>query len=229
MSIPKTQKPNMKRKKFECLVAIFLVSAVFSNLTFAQENIATARPTSAIGAWTIPANSFQFEQGFTYVNDTLVLDGLFRLAVSKIGEIRVLTLYGSDHIVFGAKVMLLNPVTHKTGLALKLSIDSDFRVLDFRMVATRKLSERFSVVANVGVIPEGRWYGIALFNIGLGDRFWTYLEGVFRGSFQQYNTGLTFLINSETQLDFSTGLINNNSGYVGLGVARRLKFDHLIH
>jgi hypothetical protein len=219
----------MKLKKNVASAAMLLMSMLYSNLALAQENIATARPTSGIGAWTIPANSFQFEQGFTYVNDTLVLDGLFRLAVSKIGEIRVLTLYGSDHIVFGAKVMLLNPATNKTGLALKLSIDSDFRVLDFRMVATRKINDTFSVIGNVGVIPGGRWYGIALLNIGLGDKFGTYVEGFFRGSYQQYNTGLTFLINSETQLDFSTGLINNNSGYIGLGFARRLKFDHLIH
>jgi hypothetical protein len=210
-------------------IGILIAFVLSSNLSFAQENIATARPTSSIGAWTIPANSFQFEQGFTYVNDTLVLDGHFRLAVSKIGEIRVVTLYGSDHIVFGGKLMLLDPAQHKSGLALKLSIDSDFRVLDFRMVATRKLNDRFTVVGNVGVIPGGRWYGIAALNIGLGDKFGTYLEGVFRGSYQQYNTGLTYLINSETQLDFSTGLINNNEVYVGLGFARRLKFDHLIH
>ena len=219
----------MKPRKFVCNTAILVVFVLYTNLSIAQENIATARPTSGIGAWTIPANSFQFEQGFTYVNDTLVLDGLFRLAVSKIGEIRVLTLYGSDRIVFGGKVMLLNPAAHKTGLALKLSIDSDFRVLDFRMVASRKINDIFSVFGNVGVIPGGRWYGIVLVNIGLGNKFGTYVEGFFRGSYQQYNTGLTYLINSETQLDFSTGLINNNSAYIGLGFARRLKFDHLIH
>ena len=219
----------MRLDKSTYIIISFLAFTLFAKTALAQENITTARPTSAIGAWTLPSNSFQFEQGFTYAFDTLVLDGHFRLAVSKIGEIRVVTLYGSDHIVFGGKLMLLNPAEHKTGLALKLSIDSDFRVLDFRMIASRKLNDRFSVVGNVGVIPGGRWYGIALLNIGLGDKFGTYLEGVFRGSYQQYNTGLTYLINSETQLDFSTGLINNSDMYVGLGFARRFKFDHLIH
>lgn len=219
----------MKSRILATNVAILSVFTLYSHFTIAQENIATARPTSSIGAWTIPSNSFQFEQGFTYVDDTLVLDGHFRLAVSKIGEIRVVTLYGSDHIVFGGKLMLLDPAQHKSGLALKLSIDSDFRVLDFRMVATRKLNDRFTVVGNVGVIPGGRWYGIAALNIGLGNKFGTYLEGFFRGSYQQYNTGLTYIIGSETQLDFSTGLINNNSVYFGLGFAQRLKFDHLIH
>jgi len=199
--------------------------------------LATARPTSGIGAWTIPSNSFQFEQGFTYVNDTLVLDGLFRFAVSKIAELRLLTFYGSSNIIFGGKLMLLDPASHKTGLAAKISIDQNFRVLDFRMVVTQPINDRLSVFGNIGLNTGGRWYGIVLLNIGLGDKFGTYLEADIRDGFQQYNTGLTFLINSETQLDFSTGLISNNneffgfeeSVYVGVGISRRLKFDNLVH
>ena len=206
-------------------------------MSYAQENLATARPTSAIGAWTIPTNSFQFEQGFTYVQDTLELDGLYRLAFSKIAELRFKTNYTGEHIEFGGKLMLLDPARHKTGLALKISVDGDFVVQDFRFVVTQSLSDRFSVFTNIGVKPGGRWYGIALLNIGLGDKFSTYLEGDFRDGFQQYNTGLTYLINSETQLDFSAGFMMNNSEfygyndktYVGVGFARRFKYDNLIH
>ncbi len=227
----------MKSGKIAPIVAILIAFTLYSKISIAQDNITTTRPSSSIGAWTLPSNSFQFEQGFTYVNDTLVLDGFFRLAVSKIGEIRMLTLYGSDNIVFEGKVMLLNPAEHKTGLAMKISVDQGFRVLDFRMIATQQLNDRFTLVSNVGVNPGGRWYGIVLLSIGLGDKFGTYIEGVYRDGFQQYNTGLTYLINSETQLDISTGWINNNnaffgfdnSAYIGIGFARRLKFDNLIH
>jgi len=81
---------------------------------------------------------------------------MFRLAVSKIGEIRVVTRYGSNKIVFGGKVMLLDPGRHNTGLALKLSLDNNFRVLDFRMIATQKLNDTFSIFGNVGVVPGGK-------------------------------------------------------------------------
>jgi hypothetical protein len=217
--------------------AITLIILLFADQSYAQENLATARPTSAIGAWTLPSNSFQFEQGFTFVNDTLELDGLYRLSFSKIAELRFKTSYGSNNVEFGVKVMLLDPDRHKTGLALKISVDKDFIVRDFRMVVTQTLTDRFSVFGNFGVRPGGRWYGIGLLNIGLGDKFSTYLEGDFRDGFQQYNTGLTYLIGSETQLDISTGLISNGSEfygfedsvYFGVGFSQRLKFDKLIH
>ena len=227
----------MKIIKIASVFLILLISIQFSNKSYAQENLATARPTSAIGAWTIPTNSFQLEQGFTYVIDTLVLDGLYRLSFSKIAEIRFKTFYGSDKIGFGAKLMLLDPEKHKTGVALKITVDGDFIVQDFRFVVTQNLTDRFSIFGNVGLNPGGRWYGIALLNIGLGDKFGTYIEGDFRDGFQQYNTGLTYLINSETQLDFSAGLLMNNNeylgsndgAYVGIGFARRFKFNHLMH
>lgn len=218
--------------------ALFILFISFQSYeTYAQENIVTTRPTSAISAWTLPTNSFQFEQGFTYDNDTLVLDGLFRLAFSKIAEIRITTNYSSDLIGLGTKVMLLDPENHKTGLAVSLAVDGDFIVQDLRFIITQALTERYSVFGNFGVTPGGRWYSMILFNIGLGDKFATYLEADLRDGFQQYNTGLTYLINSETQLDFSAGLKMNNSEhfgyddgyYVGVGFARRLKFDQLIH
>ena len=224
-------------KRIHFFILLFFLVVLCSGRTLAQENLATARPTSAIGAWTVPTSSFQFEQGFTYVNDTLILDGHFRFAVSKVAELRLVTFYGSSNIIFGGKFMLLDPGKHKTGLAAKISIDQNFRVLDFRMIITQSLGDRFSIFTNVGLNPGGRWYGIVLFNIGLGDKFSTYLEADIRDGFQQYSTGLTFLINSETQLDFSTGLISNNneffgfeeSVYIGVGISRRLKFDKLLH
>jgi hypothetical protein len=218
-----------KLSRHRPVLAILTILFLWANYAQAQENISTTRPTSAIGAWTLPANSFQFEQGFTYNQDTLILDGFFRLAVSKIGEIRVLTLYGSNSIVFEGKVMILKPDEYKLGLAARISLTSDLLVSDFRLIATQKINDRFSFIGNVGVLPGNDFYGIALLNIGLGDKFGTYIEGYFKSGYQQYNTGLTYLINSETQLDLSMGLINYNSGYLGVGFARRFKYDNLIH
>jgi hypothetical protein len=133
--------------------------------------------------------------------------------------------------------MLLDPARHKTRLAARISLNQGLKVVDFRMIVTQKISDRYSIFGNVGINPGNRWYGIVLFNIGLGDKFSTYLEADLRDGFQQYNTGLTYLINSETQLDFSMGWINNqstffgfnDSAYIGVGFSRRLKFDKLIH
>ena len=227
----------MKIRKLAPALVIILISVFNYYESYGQENLVTARPTSAIAAWTLPSNSFQFEQGFTYDTDSLILDGLYRLSISKIAEIRFNTNYGSDKIGFGAKVMLLDPYKYKTGLALKVSVDGDFIVQDFRFIVTQTLTDRFSVFGNAGVNPGGRWYGMVLLNIGLGDKFATYIEGDFRDGFQQYNTGLTYLINSETQLDLSAGLMRNNSEhfgyddgtYIGIGFARRFKFDHILH
>ncbi|MEN8251320.1 MAG: hypothetical protein ABFS32_20480 [Bacteroidota bacterium] len=198
------------------------------SFSFAQENIVTSRPTQSIGAWTLPANSFQFEQGFTYGNDTLTLDGFFRLSFSSIGEIRVLTYYGSNDVNVEAKAMLMQPDDNKPGVAMKVSLGTNLVVNDFRLIVTKKLTDRFEIVGNVGQ-SLGTWYGIALLGVGLNDKMSTWVEAYYEGGYQQYNSGLTFALNSETQLDINFGLMDYEKGYIGVGFARRFKYDHLVH
>ncbi|GEM_PF-3510259 len=203
---------------------LFLVVATIffsSPLLFAQvDPIATERPTQSIGSLVLPANSFQFEQGFTFT-DTVVLDGFFRLGISELGEIRLLTYYDSPLVTVGAKVKLLKAKNYRPGIALKLDITGG-RVTDYRVAILQKISARFSATLNLGYGQQ--FYGILAIGYGFADKFGVFLEGYFENAYTQFNTGLTFALNSETQLDVTAGLMDMDQGYVGVGVARRFLF-----
>ena len=105
---------------------IFVLSILSISITqgFSQLSgpIATERPTQSIGSLVLPTHSFQFEQGFTYAQDSLTLDGFFRFGVSKIAELRVFTYYDSPMVTFGAKVNVLQEKDFRPGIALKADI-----------------------------------------------------------------------------------------------------------
>lgn len=211
-------------------IRILIIPAIFLLIqpqSYAQEGIATSRPTQSIGAWTLPTHTFQFEQGFTYT-DTLVLDGFFRFSFSKIGEIRLLTYYGSNDINLEAKAMLIKPDENKPGLAMKVSMGTNMLVNDFRLIATKSLSNRIEIVGNVGYNPNSL-YGIAYLGFSLTDNLTTWVEAYFEDAYQQYNSGLTLVMNSETQFDINFGLMDYKNGYIGVGFARRFKYGDLEH
>ena len=204
----------------------FIVTAVLglifmSNNVYAQDPIATERPTQSIGSLVLPGNSFQFEQGFTYKNDTLELDGFFRLGVSDIGELRLFTYYDSPLVTIGAKVNLLKDKNYRPGIAIRVEL-TGAKVTDYRLAIMQKLSDQFSATINVGYTDIT--YGILAIGYSFADRFGAYLEGYFEKDYTQFNTGLTFAVNSETQLDINTGLLNFEGGYLTVGFARRFMF-----
>ena len=126
-------------KRREPLILLALIFIVLKS--YAQDPIATERPTQSIGHLVLPANSFQFEQGFTY-KDTLELDGFFRLGVSDIGEIRLLTYYDSPQVTVGVKVKLLKARDYRPGIAIRIEM-TDFQVSDYRFVYDQKISDKF--------------------------------------------------------------------------------------
>jgi len=191
------------------------------NIVFAQDPIATERPTQSIGSLVLPANSFQFEQGFTYKGDTLELDGFFRLGVSDIGELRLFTYYDSPLVTIGAKVNILKDKNYRPGIAIRVEL-TGAKVTDYRLAIMQKLSDQFSVTVNAGY--SHTTYGILAIGYSFADRFGAYLEGYFESGYTQLNTGLTFAVNSETQLDINTGLLNFDGGYLTVGFARRFMF-----
>lgn len=198
------------------LVLIFLGHGVY-----AQDPIATERPSQSIGSLVLPGNSFLFEQGFTYKNDSLELDGFFRLGVSDIGELRLLTYYDSPLVTIGAKVNLLKDKNYRPGIAIKVDL-TGAKVTDYRLIIMQKLSDQFSANINVGYSSAA--YGILYIGYSFADRFGAYLEGYFENDYNQFNTGLTFAVNSETQFDINAGLLNLDAGYIGVGFARRFMF-----
>jgi len=187
----------------------------------AQNPISTERPTQSISAIVLPSNSFQVEQGFTYANDSLNLDGFFRLGISNLGEISLLTYYDSPDVTIGAKVNLLKDKDYQPGIAIKVEL-TGAKVSDYRLSIGQKLSERFSATVNLGYSQQ--FYSIVAVGYGISDRFATFLEGYFEDSYNQFNTGITFAINSETQLDLSAGLLGSDASYFGVGLARRFMF-----
>ena len=201
------------------LVSVTLGLFLIGNKVYAQDPIATERPTQSIGSLVLPANSFQFEQGFTYKNDSLELDGFFRLGISDLGELRLLTYYDSPLVTIGAKVNLLKDKNYRPGIAIRVEL-TGAKVTDYRLAIMQKLSDQFSATLNVGY--SYTTYGILSVGYSFADRFGTYIEGYFERDYTQFNTGLTFAVNSETQIDINAGLIDLDAGYLGVGFARRL-------
>ena len=188
---------------------------------FAQDPIATERPSQSVGSLVLPGNSFLYEQGFTYKYDSLELDGFFRLGVSDIGELRLLTYYDSPLVTIGAKVNLLKHKNYRPGIAIKVDL-TGAKVTDYRLIIMQKLSDQFSANLNVGYASTT--YGILYIGYSFADRFGAYIEGYFENDYNQFNSGITFTLNSETQLDINAGLLNLDAGYIGLGFARRFIF-----
>jgi hypothetical protein len=209
----------IKRNFF--FIAAILGLIIIGNNVFAQNSIATERPTQSIGSLVLPGNSFQFEQGFTYKSDTLELDGFFRLGVSDIGELRLFTYYDSPLVTIGAKVNLLKDKNYRPGIAIRVEL-TGAKVTDYRLAIMQKLSEQFSATFNIGYTTTT--YGILAIGYSFADKFGTFLEGYAEKDYSQINTGLTFVVNSETQLDITTGILNFDAGYVGIGFARRFMF-----
>ena len=208
--------------KFLRLVSL-LIFLGLSILVKAQDNIATERPTQSIGSLVLPTNSFQFEQGFTYAQDTLVLDGFFRFGVSKIAELRVFTYYDSPHVTIGAKVNVLEDKDYRPGIALKADLTGGI-ITDYRIVIMQKLSDSFSATVNVG--QANQFYGVLAIGYSFADKFAAYIEGYFEQDYGQFNAGLTYGIDSETQVDINAGLYDFKDFYVTAGFARRIKWKN---
>jgi len=202
---------------------IFIGLIFFYGYALAQGPISTERPTQSIGSLVLPPNSFQVEQGFTYRDDTLVLDGLFRMAVSTLGEVRVMTFYDTPKIIWGAKVNLLAKNEFRPGLAIKVDMAEGFALTDYRISFDQKISQKTDLVVNLG--SADRFYWALAFGYGLTRKFSTYLEAYWEKDYQQYNTGLTYQITSEWQVDFNTGWLDYKTGYLGFGVAKRISFQ----
>ncbi len=212
----------MAAVKYGSLVLLFLLGASVTSDVWAQGSIGTERPTTSTSSHTISKNTFQFEQGFAFWNDTTALDGLFRLAVSERGEIRLFTSYGSNSTYVGAKVSLWKQDDYKPGISIQASFGNQFDLVNYRVSWSQKITEKLGATFNVG--KANIYYVVLALGYSLGDKASVFVEGVYDDKVQQFNAGLTYLINGETQMDFSGGLLTNDSYFVALGVSRRFLY-----
>lgn len=201
-------------------LSLIVLLAFTGNWVFGQGSIGTERPTISTTSHTIEKNAFQFEQGFTYMNNNLAFDGLFRLAVSERGEIRLLTFYEDNSTYWGAKVNILKQDDFKPGISMQATFGGISNLTDFRVSWAQKITDNISSTINVG---KGlNYYVVLAIGYAFNDKTGAFVEGYYDDVVQQFDAGVTYLINSETQVDLSGGLLNNNQAYISVGVARRL-------
>lgn len=213
----------MKRKNIFRFGSLFLLFSIFNTLTVSgQGAIGTERPTTSTSSYTISKNTFQFEQGFVFWNDTTALDGLFRIAVSKRAEVRLFTGYGSNSTYLGAKVNLWEQIDYKPGISVQASFGDQLSLVNFRVSWSQKITEKLGSTFNVG--KGDIYYAVLALGYSIGDKTSIFIEGVYDDKVQQFNGGLTYLINSETQLDLSGALLATDQYFVALGVSRRFLY-----
>ena len=189
-----------------------------------QGSIGTERPTFSTSTYTIPANSFQFEQGVIFWNDTTVLDGMFRAAVSKRAEIRLFTAYGENSTLWGAKVNVLQKDGFKPGVSIQGSFGDLTKLANFRFSYQQKISDKLGATVNVGKAVE--YFGILALGYSLGDKLGVYVEGFYKSNYQLIDAGLTYLLNDETQIDLSAGGDTSNNAYLSAGISRRFLYKN---
>ncbi|VAW28446.1 hypothetical protein MNBD_BACTEROID06-1517 [hydrothermal vent metagenome] len=217
----------MCKVKFRLLLVlsfVFLGASITTDV-MAQGSIGTERPTTSTSSYTLSKNTFQLEQGFAFWNDTTALDGLFRLAVSERGEIRLFTSYGSNSTYLGAKVNLWKQSEYKPGISIQASFGNQFDLVNYRVSWSQKITEKLGTTVNVG--RADIYYAILALGYSLGTKISIFIEGVYDNKVQQFNAGLTYLINNETQLDLSGGVLTNDSYFLALGVSRRFLYKSI--
>ena len=214
------------RKKERPIVFIVLVFFMFlSERVKAQGTIGTERPTTSTSSYTISKNTFQFEQGFVFWNDTTAMDGLFRLAVSERAEIRMFTSYSSNSTYFGAKVNLWKQSDYKPGISIQGAFGNQFDLMNFRVSWSQKITEKLGSTFNIG---KGEiYYAVVALGYSIGDKASVFIEGVYDDRVQQFNAGVTVLLNSETQIDLSGAVLTTDQYFVALGISRRFLYKEV--
>jgi len=190
----------------------------------AQGTIGTERPTTSTSSYTLSKNTFQFEQGFAFWNDTTVSDGLFRLAVSERGELRLFTSYASNSTYIGAKVNLWEQSDYKPGISIQASMGTQFDLVNFRASWSQKITDKFGSTFNIG--KSDIYYVVVALGYSIGDKTSVFIEGVYDDKVQQFNAGFTYLIDSETQLDLSGGILTSNQQFISVGISRRFLYKN---
>ena len=188
----------------------------------AQGSIGTERPTTSTSSYTISKNTFQFEQGFVFWNDTTTMDGIFRVAVSKRAEVRLFTSYDSNSTYLGAKVNLFEQNDYKPGISIQGSFGNQFNLVNFRASWSQKITEKLGSTVNIG--KGDIYYAVLALGYSIGDKASVFIEGVYDNKVQQFNAGGTFLVNSETQIDLSVAVLTTDKYFVALGISRRFLY-----
>ncbi|MEO9965878.1 MAG: hypothetical protein ABJF11_08825 [Reichenbachiella sp.] len=220
------------------LLFAFLLLGFFTHSLSAQETIATARPTLSIGPWVLPENSFQWEQGAQYSDidrDEWAYDALIRASLSRSTEIRISIPTLEDRFAtMGLKWMMIQPEGNKPGIGFSINMGSksnsneggnSFKVLGYRVAVNKNLSDKLVGFINAGY-TSGGYFGDFTLAYALIDGLTATAEYWHHQDYKQVQSTVSYLINSETQIDLNGGLLFDagNDYTFGFGLSRRFKY-----
>lgn len=220
---------------FKFTLTLGITLFFFLHETKAQESIATARPTLSIGSMVLPEHSFQWEQGAQYSDiptDEWSYDALLRISMSNFAEVRIVVPTMEDRLaLLEMKWMMIRPEGNKPGIAFLLTMgtkDSEdvpgesFKILGYRVAFEKQLADGLTGIINTGYGSEG-YFGDFTLGYSLSDKLSVVGEYWHHQEWQQLQSGIIYLINSETQIDLNGGLLfgAGNDYTFGIGLSRR--------
>lgn len=204
-----------------------LALVIASFFATAQETIDVQRPTLTESNTTIAKGVIQFENGtqFDINSNTMGYSVFARFGTTEKLEFRLASDLMSPQFDLSGKVLLFKRKNNIPGLATTLAVNPWSGITDWRLSATNGIGEKLFYTLNLGNNHD--WYGIALLGISIGN------NGAFFGEYQYHelgistiNSGATYIIKNEVQLDAHWGLNADASGsypYVGAGISFRVK------
>lgn len=201
-------------------IIYFLFLLIVSGSSYGQETIDAQRPTLTESNTIVGSKIIQAESGSTYADDSLGFNTFVRFGLNERLEFRMASSFDSPFITFGGKVFISKGDKIIPGLSFALNYNPMYGTQNFVFSATGAPTENLYYTINAG--NDSQWWGIALVGYSFGNVS-VFGEYKHHEDFSQVHAGVTYVVNGEVQIDINGGVIDNNTPYIGAGVAFRLK------
>lgn len=207
---------------------LFFITLIYANNCLSQtENINTDRPDQSDGAYVVPKNKFQIEDGFTIAKETFINNLLLRYGITNSTEIRLLvdagkelTATGLMPVTVSIKQRLLKqhaiiPAISFVGYASFEQLASkDFQgdqiPFELKLAFENEITDQFSLGYNVGTSEKFKALNLTLnFGFTPTNKFSTFIEyfSTITKLEAEHNldAGVLFLVNPHLQFDIACG------------------------
>ncbi len=223
-------------KRSILIVLFFLGVKLFAQYS---ETIYAGRPGQAMGVKTIGKNVFQIESGIDYFGKKFISNTTFRYGFLEKFEVNSGIAYNfSDKNIsafsVGTRINLYNADDFPVCVQVSYNIPiENLQSSGYVVFATSKsLTDKLDLGLNLGTTISENINANALYIINLSysvnDKIGVFIEsyGTISNNFEMnFDTGISYLLNNDLQLDFFTGYgLNNKNGLLlSLGVSWRTK------
>jgi len=225
---------------------ILILLFTISNLTILNSQIVTDRPDQTEASIVLPSNNIQIETGLAVEKSQSIVNTLFRMGLVKGIEIRLNSNYIiNDELSFlkkssfgdfevGTKIQILDNESLNTKIAFltHLSIPTAQEVFSnnkygllSRVLISHELNTNSQIGYNIGYNKYKSFEGELIYTLAysksLGD-FGVFFE-IFGDKSKinsniNFDSGLTYLIDNQKQIDISIGKgLNNDLFYLSAG------------